>query len=90
MPEFERALSAHLGRPTEHGRAEAERVGHLSLDFHGFWLESSGAKRGTWSHVLSHRARAGAPSRARGPGLPVCLGQEFREIVGKICGAPEG
>ena len=25
--------SAHLGRPTEHGRAKAEKVGHLSLDF---------------------------------------------------------
>jgi hypothetical protein len=39
MPEFE---SAHLGPPTEHGRAEAEKVGHLSLGFHGFWLKSSG------------------------------------------------
>ena len=47
--------SAHLEPPTEHGRAEAEKVGHLSLDFHGFWLQSSGAKSRTWTHVLSHR-----------------------------------
>eukprot|EP00966_Prymnesium_polylepis_P252623 5840294-Prymnesium_polylepis.1 len=30
-------------------------MGDLSFDFHGFWLESSGAKSRTWTHVLSHR-----------------------------------
>eukprot|EP00966_Prymnesium_polylepis_P074262 1723600-Prymnesium_polylepis.1 len=42
-------------------------MGHLSLDFHGVWLESSGGERGTWTHVLTHRGwRCGSHSASSG------------------------
>eukprot|EP00966_Prymnesium_polylepis_P223453 5170265-Prymnesium_polylepis.1 len=54
--------------PTERGRAAAEKMDHFSLDFHGFWLESSGegmARPGltvlSVSHIRAPRQRASAP-----------------------------
>eukprot|EP00966_Prymnesium_polylepis_P257919 5957889-Prymnesium_polylepis.1 len=62
MPEFE---SAHLGLPTGRGRAEAEKVGHLSLDFHGFWLASLAGRKVEPGPTCYHTVRARPPAGRR-------------------------